>query len=499
MSGLVKRSNTLFFNKRKQTTFDWKFMDGIIREGFYIGGTDLHVYKYIGNYNQYETVVSKSNPDQSFESFSTPASHRGVEKAFDGNMETYYRAASNSAAENEYIIVDFGESQEEGNWPIINGFGIRQHDLHSNPTGIVVHASQNGISWADLDLHSLSDSPEMQRFVLDNETRYRFYKFIAKGPTFGTAYLATPPEWTVKELELYSESSEGGACGVQDRLFMESRDRKYDASGCTLLCHYEIPEKPHDLSAYGFIIPSDQLEITVLRSDTELELGRLLRIGDIVTLPHVTDDSHDEGGEIDEAEVVLPKQANQLDGRRYSVVDVSIKADGYDPRWRDHLQRLVVAPLKDSQETYDITGDPNDADRDGDRDYLMDISDAIHREASNAGEHGQDMSNIAHPSDTLPEIGPYTMDAIPPNNEPYTSGVDFPSNPATGDWFQHTGYDPMRLYKFSGSRWVRFEIESREHFDGRSTVKGTMKDFMDLPEGDAPQPGEPIQKSIEDE
>ena len=66
MPGLVPRTNTLFLNKRKETTFDFLFMDKIIREGFYIGGTDLVVYKTLGTYNQCINTVSDSNPEQDF-------------------------------------------------------------------------------------------------------------------------------------------------------------------------------------------------------------------------------------------------------------------------------------------------------------------------------------------------------------------------------------------------------------------------------------------------
>ena len=53
---LVKRENTLFFNKRKETTFDYEFMDQLICENFYVGGTDLVVFKLAGAYDQFKNM-----------------------------------------------------------------------------------------------------------------------------------------------------------------------------------------------------------------------------------------------------------------------------------------------------------------------------------------------------------------------------------------------------------------------------------------------------------
>jgi len=479
MAGNVSRSNTLFFNKRKGTTFDFGFMDKIIRESFYIGGTDLVVYRALGTYNQLKNIVSSSNPEQSFSAFSTSETpRREAKKAFNGDPATYYESANlPDIAGNEFIEIDFGEALER--YVVINGFGIQQFNLGSLPATIDVLGSPNGISFNLLDTIQLSDSVGLVRYDINNTAKHRKYRFVAKEATF------TNILWTVAILELYSEAGEDNQCGIQDTFLLENRDRRYDKNGCTLLCHYEIPEKPHDLSKFGFIIPSDQIEITTLRSDAQSILGRDLFIGDIVTLPHVGDHSHDEGGEIDKARLVDPKTPDEIDGRRYEVLDISIAAAGYDVRWRDHLLRVVAAPLKDGIQTIDITGSPDDIPTDAGeirtRDLLEPITDSIHTEAANAGELGLDMSLIAHPTDVPQEIGPYTADAFPPNDEAFTEGVDFPSSPTEDQWFRHTGYDPIRLYQFNGSRWVRKEIEFRESLDGRETVRGTNKDHLALP------------------
>jgi len=481
MAGNFRRSNTLFFNKRKATTFDFEFMDKIIRESFYIGGTDLVVHRTLGTYNQFKNIVSSSNPNQSLSAFSTFESpRRDPDKAFDGDDATFYKSLGLPASSmpEEYIQIDFGE--DPTNHVVVNGFGIKEFDQGSLPATVEIYGSTNGLSFDLLDTIQLSDSVPLQRHDISNSAKHRFYRFLAIEETFNDI------EWTIATMELYSEAGEDDDCAIQDSFFVENRDRRYDKTGCTLLCHYEIPEKPHDLSKFGFIIPSDQIEITTLRSDAITTLGRDILIGDIITLPHVGDHSHDEGGEIDDARLVFPKTPDGIDGRRYEVLDVSIAAAGYDPRWRDHLLRLVAAPLRDGAQTIDITGSPGAVPTaPGEvrtRDLLANVTNALHAEAANAGELGLDMSGIAHPAaSVLQEIGPFTADAFPPNDEPFTTGVDFPSNPAELDWFRHTGYDPIRLYQFNGFRWIRKEIEFRESKDGRFTIRGTKKDFLELP------------------
>lgn len=484
----IPRGNSLFFNKRKNTTHDWKFMDRIIRETFYVGGTDLHIYKLIGSHSQFDNMISSANPNLEFTATNVYADHRDATKPFDGNPESFYKnSLNNQPYGNEYIQIDFGESEDvDCLGEIVNGFGYKQHGVHTTPTQILITASQNGVTWAELGIFSMSDQEEIQRFEFINTTRYRYYRIVQAGSVFDVlSHPGSDATWEVSIIELYSEA---GRYGVQDPVFMETRDRKYSNNTTNILCYYEIPEKPHDLSKFGYIIPSDQLEITILRSDIELILGRLISIGDIVTLPHLTDDSHDDGG--------LP---NNLDGKRYEVVDVSIAATGYDMRWRDHLQRMVVAPLKDKQEVYDISGDPKDCDApdcdSNSRDAHLQVTRRIENEAANAGEHGQDLSNIGHGPDITYNTGPRTQDAIPPNSEPYREGLDFPTSPSPtpGDWFRHLGFDPIKLYRWSGTRWIKQESDHRGALDGRDTMKGLLKDVLGLP-----LTGSSIQQSLKD-
>ena len=67
---------------------------------------------------------------------------------------------------------------------------------------------------------------------------------------------------------------------------------------------------------------------------------------------------------------------------------------------------------------------------------------------------------------TTPKSNGYTMgyltgDGIPPNGLPVTPGTSFPNNPSEGDYALRLDYFPNRLFRYSGSRWVKVEDNIR--------------------------------------
>jgi hypothetical protein len=57
--------------------------------------------------------------------------------------------------------------------------------------------------------------------------------------------------------------------------------------------------------------------------------------------------------------------------------------------------------------------------------------------------------------------GYLTEDGIPPNGAPFTAGIAFPINPVEGQFALRKDYLPHRLFRFNGSRWVKFEDNVR--------------------------------------
>ena len=62
-------------------------------------------------------------------------------------------------------------------------------------------------------------------------------------------------------------------------------------------------------------------------------------------------------------------------------------------------------------------------------------------------------------------LGYLTGDDVAPNGLPVTPGVAFPSNPAAGDYALRLDYYPNRLFRYSGTSWVKIEDNVRTPLD----------------------------------
>lgn len=64
-----------------------------------------------------------------------------------------------------------------------------------------------------------------------------------------------------------------------------------------------------------------------------------------------------------------------------------------------------------------------------------------------------------------PELNGYngylTEDGIPPNGIPFSAGIAFPAVPSVGQFHMRTDYQPNRLFRFSGKRWIKVEDNLR--------------------------------------
>jgi hypothetical protein len=57
--------------------------------------------------------------------------------------------------------------------------------------------------------------------------------------------------------------------------------------------------------------------------------------------------------------------------------------------------------------------------------------------------------------------GYITEDGVPPNGAPFTAGIAFPGAPVEGQYCLRTDYLPNRLFRFSGTRWIKMEDNIR--------------------------------------
>lgn len=137
---------------------------------------------------------------------------------------------------------------------------------------------------------------------------------------------------------------------IQDLLFLETRDRKYDKDIYCLRGHYQVQSLDFDLSQFGLFLSNDIVFISVHYNDMIETFGRKLMVGDVIELPHLTD-YHP----LDET---IPVSLRRF----YQVTDGSFASEGYSPTWYPHIWRIKCEPLVDSREFSEILDKPVNED-----------------------------------------------------------------------------------------------------------------------------------------
>ena len=253
---------------------------------------------------------------------------------------------------------------------------------------------------------------------------------------------------------------------IQDLLFLENRDRKYDTSVYTLRSVYRMNDNDFDLSQFGLFLTGDTMFMVFHLNDMVENLGRKIIVGDVMELPHLKD--------FYPLDDDLPSALK----RYYVVQDATRAAEGFSQTWYPHLWRVKVAPLVDSQEYKDITqnissGDANNTpigDLLSTYNKYTAVNDAIiARAEAEVPLSGYDTSTIyTLPVDTnnLPNVavtstakveGYLTSTGLPPNGLPVSAGIAFPAAPTVGDYYLRLDYVPNRLFRYDAKRWIKIE------------------------------------------
>lgn len=137
---------------------------------------------------------------------------------------------------------------------------------------------------------------------------------------------------------------------IQDLLFLENRDRKYDPDIYRMRMHYTIQDNDFDLSQFGLFLSNDILFLTVHYNDMIDILGRKIIVGDVLELPHLTD--------YHPLNETIPIGLR----RYYQVTDGNYASIGFSQTWLPHIWRLKIEPLTNTQEFADILDKPTDQD-----------------------------------------------------------------------------------------------------------------------------------------
>ena len=277
---------------------------------------------------------------------------------------------------------------------------------------------------------------------------------------------------------------------IQDLLFLENRDRKYDTEIYKLRGHYNVANIDFNLSQFGLFIDSDTIYMTVHINDIINTIGRKPMSGDVFELPHLRDEFA-----LNDFDFGLP--------RYYVIADVGRATEGFSSTWYPHLYRLKCTKIVDSQQFADILNQPAlDANGDpvGDttlKDLLstynteLDINNRVIQQAEADapksgyetrqfytlavdpatgksllrtadtseidlkyhGEHGDALNVNAATVNEPPLRSGYTGyligDGFPVNGYSFGSGIQFPSSPEINDYFLRIDFLPNRLFKRS--------------------------------------------------
>jgi len=225
---------------------------------------------------------------------------------------------------------------------------------------------------------------------------------------------------------------------IQDLLFMENRDRKYDPDVFELRGVYNVSDNDFDLSQFGLFLTNDTLFITFHTNDMVEKLGRKLMPGDVLELPHLRDD-------------LLLDHDRDAVNKFYVVQDANRGSEGFSQTWYSHIWRVKVAPLTDTQEYSDILGTANDPgslknDLSAYKTELN-ISNAIVKSAEEADPLGLPLTDHLFGQ-------PDTSEAYE-HGDTLSTGDQFPTLPNDGDYFVRNDFKPNRLFVYRGSRWNR--------------------------------------------
>jgi len=290
---------------------------------------------------------------------------------------------------------------------------------------------------------------------------------------------------------------------IQDLLFLENRDRKYDESIYTIRGHYTVQDLDFNLSQFGLFLTNDTIFVTMHINSSVKTLGRKIMSGDVIEFPHLIDEYA-----ANDFEVALK--------RFYVVEDVTRASEGFSQTWYPHLYRIKLKQIYDGQEYKDILDLPAVENSDTTlRDILstyeieMQVNNAVIAQGEEyaaksgyATEHfytvtTDDKGNVQIVSvdadtittdsafdvnlilETPPRTG-YTGyligDGIPPNGHPFGVGSSFPSDPVENDYFLRSDLSPNRLFRYTGQVWKKVEDNVRADLtqtDTKNTLLGT--------------------------
>ena len=381
---------------------DYKFIDRTVMEMYQVGGVDMFIHKYLGPqvHGDDSSSVSGGTQDATQPAYSTE-SPLFIEDLF--LLENRDRKYDNDVYQMRGVYnaqdIDFDLSQ----------FGLF---LNNDTLFITFHYNfmidtigRKLMSGDVLELPNLKDFNPLDSGIARAIPKYYVIQdaaFASEG--FSQTWL--PHLWRVKATPLVSAQE-----------------------------YNDIIDKPFEVENIwdnGNYYPSGSI---VLSGDTYYKA-----ITDVDPGVDITSTAHwQEFAPKTEAEtfgtVVKDREINDA---ILTQAEFEVPLSGYD------TVKFYIVPTNED-------GSPADPNS-----YTVD-SNGITVDTTNIDVDGQPVSPRANGY----TLGYLTGDGLAPNGLPVTPGISFPTNPQSGDFALRLDYYPNRLFRYSGSRWVKYEDDVR--------------------------------------
>ena len=323
---------------------------------------------------------------------------------------------------------------------------------------------------------------------------------VPSGTSIGFSADSTQPAYTNQSVT-----------NIQDLLWVENRDRKYDQNVYQMRGIYQRADQDFDLSQFGLFLQTGTIFMVFHLRDMVDMIGRKLIAGDVLELQHLKD--------YDALNDSLPAALK----RYYVVGDASFATEGFSPTWWPHLWRVKLNPMVDSQEykdilnniaagpdttanvgsvlsTYDLFNNLNQSivaqaefdvplsGYDTSSYYTLGVnpdgspmgapitSDMNVFEGNGLTVDNESITSDAGVMSPTSKIQGYlTGDGKAPNQITTNAGIAFPTNPSQGDYFLRLDYLPNRLFRFDGSFWRKIEDAVRTNITPGAPNNQTMR------------------------
>lgn len=249
---------------------------------------------------------------------------------------------------------------------------------------------------------------------------------------------------------------------IQDVLFMENRDRKYEKDVYELRGVYNVGDNDFDLSQFGLFLSGDTVFMTFHINDMVDIMGRRLMSGDVLEMPHLLDDTA-----LNAAKGPIPKF--------YVVQDAQRGSEGFGATWLPHIWRVKLTPMNDAREYSDILGH-------ADEEFSLKNAVSTYQEDMNITNAVVECATEEDP-DTCPLtehlFGIEQDGHVYDHGEQINSGTAFPADPNNGDFFVRTDFNPKRLFVRRGTKWhrlldnIRPETWTERTFNAATFIENT--------------------------